>query len=199
MSVIAVNLLPVDRFARMRRRGLMNRWRVAAVVYMTLLAVVWVVVQMSAVQENSDREELDKVQRDVAALRSTEQRISRQFAGMRKQLDAARAVGHHPDWGVLLALTAAERGPDILLQSCEVRTVRRAETVKESRGRQGKETAAETVTRLFLIQGSALSVRAVQEFVLRLEATGLFRRVQLGDAQAGGTGAQGEATTRFSI
>lgn len=200
MSAVSVNLLPMARFARVRRRALIERWRIAGLLYGVVLLGVWGMFKMSAVQESSDREQLDRLQRDVAALRSTDQQLTRQITTMRKQLDAALAVGHHPDWGVLLALAAAERGPEVLLEHCEIRTLKRAEPARDARARRGaKEAAAEPTVRQFVLEGTALSVRAVQDFVLRLEASELFRQVQLGDAQANASGGPGEAMTRFTI
>ncbi|MFI4855768.1 MAG: PilN domain-containing protein [Phycisphaerales bacterium JB065] len=84
------------------------------------------------------------------------------------RLAITKAVRSYPDWSVLLPVVSAEIGEQIALEKIALEPVRSADA----------QTRA-TLT----LSGVGISRAAVSEFVMRLEETGAFVRVETASAQ----------------
>jgi Tfp pilus assembly protein PilN len=188
--MIAVNFLPKARLLAAQRRRRTRTWVFICVGYGLVLASAWAAAATRhAPTESADAElaalqsKLDSREADLAALRKSAAVVTR-------RLDAAKAVAEHPDWSILLGLLADLRGPEVVLERVTM-TPRagRAQTA------EGPARGGATVT----LGGIALTQRAASEFIMRMEAHGLFESVVLQEVRSRpGAGTGTPTLTSFS-
>ncbi|MBI1367842.1 MAG: hypothetical protein GC162_04225 [Planctomycetes bacterium] len=195
----AINLIPTYRIVSRQRRKRLRGWVTALTVYTLLLLlacaaarVVWGQSDRALSGEVADLEAtIKKTNADLAALKP-------QLAEAQLQLEASLAVAVQPDWSVMLALLGKERGQSVVLDRISIKPVEPVKPVATApeNGRLGAAVSAapegsskkdkEKDTRKPMnfaveITGLGREQTDVSQFVLRLEQTGLFRRVQLLD------------------
>ena len=206
MSFAEINLLTPQRKVQVYERKLGRRWVLAGMTYCALLVFAWGTVTTGVVKESGVRTELADVEQKLVAKRSEFSASQSQLTASRRQYDAARAVGHHPDWSVLLTLVAIERfdeaqtegGSEIVLETCQMK---RASTIQTRaiKPAKGASTAEVLGRAQFEMTGVALKSRDVQKYVLRLEKTGLFESVSVKGNTRDSTRAGGPSLHAFTI
>lgn len=167
-----INFIPVPRREVKACRTRLRRWGIGLSIYVAALSVGYGVCASCVRPDTSDLDEQCKVL--AAQMKSSKVKVlslRRELAEAQGRLGAARAVGRHADWGVLLALVARNVGDEVVLARCRL----------ESRERPGAAAAGGgPAERLVLeLNGFARSQTQVSDFILRLEKTGLFDAVRL--------------------
>lgn len=175
--MIAINLLPsVYLSARAARRRL-RAWGLATVVLSAIYAVS--IATYYATQGPRGPELTGRIAAVESRLTRTRQEIARTGATLRSKLAeqaAAHAVGTHPDYSVLLRLISSLREGQVALESVMIATSEPAAAVRGAKPAPG--APASPSIRLEL-SGLARTPSAVAGYVLRLEKTGLFTKVDL--------------------
>jgi Tfp pilus assembly protein PilN len=110
--------------------------------------------------------------------------IRREIADAQRKAAAVRALTHHPDWSLLLAMLADNISEDLVLERCSLRAVEPppppAPPGPASAGPpDGSSAARQAESYVLELSGLAQSQTAVSQFVLRLEESGLFDAVRL--------------------
>lgn len=162
MTTIQGNLLP--DWVRLQRR-LRTRRRKWAGICATLAAVLLVgeVVLYLAVPgpDEVERERLVSLQDRAKALQTTLDQQSSVLAEVRRRARITERITTRPDWSILLAAVSAHRTEHVLLTSCEIQEKEDGKGIR------------------LLLTGLGLSQIEVQQYVLALEATGLFDQITL--------------------
>lgn len=190
----SVNLIPAPRLAARRRRTHLRRCAAGCVVW-SLLSVA-AGGASRAYWRDDDPQADERLAKVVDESRRTEKVI----AAVRAELDAAEsalraneAIAHQPDWSILLALLAQNVGDEVVLKNCGVRPADPNRPAPHSEPRRTQparsmpaQPAAPANVRpapcfVFEASGVARSHAAANQFLLRLERTGLFSRVSLLD------------------
>lgn len=167
----ATNLMPRTRLAALRRSDRLRAWVMGLSAYSAVLLLGWAVAGKIA---TASAEGVARMVRDARVQAETGEaavkKLRGEVAGLSARAGAARAIADHPDWSVLLGLVAGLRGDEIVLG-----------TVDLSAGPGGAPGRPSGYT--LLLAGSARSHQSVTQFALRLESTGLFERVTIGDTR----------------
>jgi len=194
ITTVAVNLVPAPRRIERRRRGRVRLWFTLVSVYGVILLGLFAVFQTltgTAVQSVDDQ--LALVNAEITLTGDQVKAIAPQLLEMELTLEASLAVGHQPDWSVLLALLASRLNDRVVLSHCGLTPVK-GEVVKAAAVRPGQrprkpvvkglaqETPAAVVGFKLDLRGMAKTQASLSAFVLRLERTQLFGQVVLGDA-----------------
>jgi hypothetical protein len=179
------NLMPPARMHRVMRRRRSYQW--AGTVALALFGAVGAVIASSTQVRSSPWSRLDA---DIARARSladaarAEARESElAYAQAQRRIEAARAVGEHPDWSLLLRLLAVLRGDSAVIESI---TIAPADTADRTSAAGSAAVPARTPAPWAYsvrMSGIAPSAWAVTQFALRLEDSRVFARVQQGDIQ----------------
>src|SRR5205814_616042 len=100
-----------------------------------------------------------------------------QVSDAQARLEVVQAVSGQPDWSLALSLLGRLVENDVSLTRCKLDPiyVQRTNKTNPKSSPAGDELAGVTVA----LEGSARSQAAVSGFVLRLERSGLFSRVDL--------------------
>jgi hypothetical protein len=157
------NLIPL---ARRRRRAFHRatvRWAVAVPALVASVVVVGTVLSAVLPTGTADAAEADRTANQASAARVTASALRVQVAVARHALEAAHEVSDQPDWSLLLADLARRMGDDGVLSACEL--------VPAEDG-AGKGLVLK-------LTGVARSQAAATQLALRLEAAGVFDRVDL--------------------
>lgn len=178
--MIAVNLLPPAyihaRLARRRCAG----WSVATSVFGLLLACAAVGLGLGMQRDETDpAPKIGLLEGQIREKQRAVEQAKAKSRALTTRLAAARAVGVHPDYSVLLGLLAGLREGEITLASVAVAS--RVTTEALAAGPRSKAKPKETPHIELALTGLARSPAAVAAFVLRLEKTGLFASVSLTD------------------
>lgn len=183
VSVSGVNLLSPARRERARRRLLTRRWAGGLVIYALTLGGLSLTALLSSRVPTSTESEMATLRTELSGSEGQLKTLLTQQADLRKRVNAARAVGHHPDWSVLLRMIASRRGEAMTFD--EVMLTHRVETSAPERKSDGKP--APVVRREFYdltLAGVTDHVRSVNTFVVALEESGLFDRVRRVESNA---------------
>lgn len=177
----AINLLPPSRLHAQRAARRKRTWILVAGAY-ALVAVggTSLLLPRSTGDEREVMRELTKL-RGVGAELNKQVEASRAATGAaQSQLRAANAVGEQPDWSMLLARLAQERGAEAVLESVELATV---QVAAESGGADAKaKPGAKPPMKDVLILRLAGATRSPDEayvFAHRLEQIGLFTQARV--------------------
>lgn len=183
VSVSGVNLLSPARRERARRRLLTRRWVGGLAIYALTLGGLSLTALLSSRVRTSIESEMAALTTELKGSEGQLKTLLTQQADLRKRVNAARAVGHHPDWSVLLRMIAGRRGEAMTFD--EMTLAHRVETVVSERKTEGKP--APTLRREYYdltLAGVTDHVRSVNAFVVALEESGLFDRVRRVEANA---------------
>lgn len=182
--MIAVNLLPPAYIhARLARRRC-AWWSAATAVFGLLLAGAAVGLGISMQRDESDpAPKIGLLEGQIREKQRAVEQAKAKSRALMTRLAAARAVGVHPDYSVLLGLLAGLREGEITLASVAVATGVTTEAAPGpgSTGARAKAKPKEVPHIELTLTGLAKSPTAVASFVLRLEKTGLFASVSLAD------------------
>jgi hypothetical protein len=187
-----------------RRRVWARRWGRGLGVYAVAIGMAWAAV-MAPTGGVSPRLEGERRRLDEAAMRAAGERVrlAAALSDVRRRLEAARAVGEHPEWATLLRAVASVRGEMAVLESVALSEERVAVTAPargagaggSGAGRGGRPL--ERRVHVLSLEGHAAGPGKVFEFARALEGLGVFDRVVVKGTSAGSLG--GVATTRMEI
>lgn len=194
MGMKSFNLIPAARRDAKVRKLHLRRCTVGCAVWGVLsLAAAGAV---HAIWRSDDADGSDGLAKVAEEMRQTEKAtalVRAQLIAAQSTLRANEGIANQPDWSILLALLgkmiAPERpGEETVLKSCNIRPAHmtrggqaRPDVRRQVPAQGGAAAPAEPVQYVLEASGMARSHAAANEFVLRLERTGLFARVTLLD------------------
>jgi hypothetical protein len=190
MGMNGINLIPAPRRLAKHRRAHLR--------YCAAGCVAWAALSLGAavVAHVVWRAEDPEAAVRLAKVTEETQRTERVIAGLRQQLTVAQstlrgnqAIVLQPDWSILLGLLGQQVGNDIVLKTCNVRQSAARAPAARVAPRPGAPRAGEAASGgaveppPFVLEasGMALDHASANQFVLRLEQTGLFSKVSLLD------------------
>jgi len=163
-----INLISQHRRVEQARCACMIRWTSGLAVWACLISVACIAAAaLSNIESNFESSRSAIVLRTTAAQASAAL-SSAQIDRIRKRLAVTRSVQAHPDWSVLLPIVSSRIGDDIALERIALEPVRGEEATRRA-----------TLT----LNGVGTDRAAVSDFVIRLEETGAFARVETATAQ----------------
>ncbi len=182
------NLMPIARQQQRVCRVRLRAWAVACgLLGFTLAATaVW-----SRCAAGDDKPipfvELSRVSQQISRDAEAAHDLQSRIALVRHEMQSVRFVSDQPDWSLLLQLVSNSLGDDVVLKSCDL--THRAEAPVPMSARDLHPAPVATVhpapepphreTLILHLAGFARSQAEVSNFVLRLEAIGLFQNVKL--------------------
>lgn len=183
-----VNLMPRARCVAVRRSARVRFWGVALAGYGLLLAAGWAgALSMAAGSAQGVDRMVSEANAEAEAGEKMVKELRAEVSALSVKVGAARAIAEHPDWSILLGLIAGARGEDVVL-----------ETVDLSAAPVGAKSAPGKPAAFVLrLAGAARTHQAVTQFTLRMESTGLFEKVSLGDTRA--VDREGTALVAFQV
>lgn len=169
-----VNLIPARRRDAKRRRAHIRWCAVGCAAYaLFAIAAGGLAWNAWAGEDPEVRKEIvhvdEEIRRNELALLESGAKLSAE----QTMLTAARQIAGQPDWSFLLALLAEKADNQMVLRSCQLRPA--AEVAGEARSAEMHAAGSLMV----IVSGVARSPQGAQQYVLRLEKTGLFDRVTL--------------------
>ena len=180
-----VNLIPYHRRIRQRRKARLWLWFWLAGGYFCLMIIVLSSVYlMWKVNDQSLSRDLDTLTRRIENDRSSVRQLRQERAKVSSIYTTSRAIHHQPDWSKLLILLGDNLDDDIILNNCQVVTL--DEEGREVSGLKQAELTPASMSALvgeprhvLTLSGYGLEQRAVSQFVVRLEQSGLFESVSM--------------------
>jgi len=164
-----VNLIPAPHRAARRRRQKV-RWCAAGCSAYALLAVGTGAAVLSNWGGNDPLlgQQLTQLEKEIQGREHELSQGRSALAASESELTAANQMADQPDWSVLLSLLASKAQDQIILRTLQLKSA--------SQPAGGSDPA----DRLIVTAGGvSRSPLAAQQYVLRLEKTGLFDRVTL--------------------
>jgi hypothetical protein len=192
----SINLIPAPRRAAKRRKLHLRRCAIGCAAWGVLsLAVAGAAQAIWRGEEPEADERLAKVADEMGRTEAAIAAVRQQLTAAQSTLRANQGIASQPDWSILLALLGKTIDPDrpgeeTVLKSCLVRPahLQRGHAAPRTDPRrpaaqqqQTNAAAAEPVQYVLEASGMARSHAAANEFVLRMEKTGLFSKVTLLD------------------
>lgn len=188
----SVNLIPAPRLATRRCRAHRNLCVVACAAYAAMAVgvclgarVVWGDIEGSLVHKlGGAAAEVDRAAKAIEAAKAD-------LGVAEATLRSSRSITEQPDWSALLALLAVKAGDDVVLKGCQVSVREAAKLAADAKGARpklgaGAVPAVPESNVVLNLSGLGRSQPAVSQFVLRLEATGLFAKVTMVDTSREG-------------
>ena len=173
-----INLIPAHRRLHRSRRARRGIWIVVGTAYAAILLTVAVSVRLMWTTPGlALSEELDRAGREISDAQADQADLRRQLQRVAASLAAGQTVGTQPDWSILLSVMARQMGDDVVLDSF------RLAGQGPAAGADGEPLPLASRPYTLQLSGMARDPLAVSNFVLRLERTGLFQRVTLGQSQ----------------
>ncbi|TSA40288.1 hypothetical protein D4Q85_00010 [bacterium] len=183
----AFNLIPSPHLAKHHERTV-RRWWIAGVAACVLTSAILTAIVITTAPADTDRttERIAEAatRADAATKKATRWRV--EAARSARELTARRAVGEHPDWSLLLARLASQRGDSIVLETCDVSaSVIFAPVVKAG------EDASPPVRRYTItVAGLGPTQSHVLQYVSAIEGWRVFDKVTLEESRARTIGTQ---------
>lgn len=163
-----LNLMSEKRLTDQRRCLCIMRWSGGLAAWASIISVACIVAAaLSNIESDFESSRSAIVLRTTAA-QATASSSTAAIDRMKKGLEISRTVRSHPDWSVLLPVVSARLGEDIALERIALEPVRGEESNRRA-----------TLT----LNGVGNDRAAVSEFVMRLEESGAFARVETTSAQ----------------
>ncbi len=205
VTMIKVNLIPTARLEAGRRRRRLGAWSlVLGSCGLFLLVAFFVANGLIVSDDSATRAELDRAVLRIQSAKARMAVLQRELSRVGVELQASRAVGGQPNWSVLLVLLSEALDPNVVLKSCRVQSVRPLRpSSNPSRFRDPSRASAsstepeETLALRLEIEGLGRTPQAVSQFVLRLEESPLFSKVNPADTSR--EVFQGQYATAFSV
>ncbi|HWB52844.1 MAG TPA: PilN domain-containing protein [Tepidisphaeraceae bacterium] len=198
---VSINLIPKARQAKAERRRRLRWWSGAWGIYAAalVLGAGMMYLRFSNVRDLSA--ELDKQKHQITALQTESQQADSQLLEASQKLLSAKGLLEQPDWSQLMSILADLRGNDVVLEDIQLAlTIQKvpAPVVDKKKQSHGKAAPPPSTTKWELqLTGHGKTPESVSQFVLRLERTDLFDRVNLLKTSSDPLGV-GDATS-FSI
>lgn len=194
-----LNLLPPERVRTLHLRVRIRAWMLACVGYALVLGGVWLWMHASAPSPASGADRIAEVETSLAALERDLRDLQRSSSDAADRLATANAVEGHPDWSLLLDLLARSRRDEIAIERITLTPRGGAGSRPPDRGALRRGPWSLTLA------GLGVSQRAVSDFALRLEDSGIFASVAIveirarGGAPVAGATAERPALVEFSL
>lgn len=199
-----INLIPIEHVRRRRQRRIARRWAIGVGLYALAVLVVCVLINVPASADGSTtRADLARLSQQLGRAEKDKASFEKQVAQKRSSLAAAKAVGDHPDWSILLESVARVRTGEIVLESFDLATQKTE--IKPSAPPSGSASSAakppapskfKTSYTIKLI-GYAPAPGSVFGYARRMEGLGVFEQVSVKDTRATPLGSM--PSTRFEI
>jgi Tfp pilus assembly protein PilN len=163
-----MNLMSQHRREEQARCTCMARWSGCLAAWACLISVACIAAAALSNMESNFESSRSAIVLRTTAAQASASASSSQIDRIRKRLEVARAVEAHPDWSVLLPVVSSRLGDDIALERISLEPVRGEEATRRA-----------TMT----LNGVGTDRAALSDFVIRLEETGVFTRVETATAQ----------------
>ncbi len=197
MSVPTINLLPAKRVSMIRARAAARWWILGGLAYCVAVFAGATAYSVSVTRERGSDDHAETIVARLDAARAEKQSLTTRVTDLRKRVEAARAVGHHPDWSVMLRHLAEARPDSLVLEKCELK---RLETTIRTPAAGGQPETTRTQAKLqFFITGTAGQMTDVHTFVARVEESAVFDVVRLGETSVVGGDTDARPVTRFTV
>lgn len=169
--MMSSNLLSPTARLQLRVHDRLRSWSVLLGGYLLLLTIGSIAAWSSSRGEVVlPVEVVVAAETQAAAVEGKVDEVYTQVRQQRAKLEAELAVGHHPDWSVLLGVIARLKGPSVDLTGVELRP----------QGEPSQANKAVRPTRYVVqIMGTAASHAELAALVLRFERLGIFEHVEL--------------------
>ncbi len=175
-----VNLIPKDQLAGKIQTRRVRRWAVACLVYVLMLGVVYAGghLRWASGSDISD-DETRGVTREIEDFNQKTEEIQREILALKIKIETHKAIGNQPDWSVLLAILSQVREDDIVLKRCQLDLVGRKPMATPVSPQAAAAENDKNKRFVLNVYGLGRSQTAVSQFILRMERSGLFKRVML--------------------
>lgn len=196
-----INLIPIEHVRQRRQRRIARRWAVGVGVYaFTVLAVCLLVNVPVSAGGSTTSTDLARLSEQLERAEKDKARLEKQVAQKRGSLAAAKAVGEHPDWSLLLESVARVRAGEVVLESFDLNTVKVEIKPPATRsGSASKPPAQPKFKTSYTVKiiGYATAPGSVFGYARRMEGLGVFEQVSVKDTRATPLGSM--PSTRFEI
>lgn len=204
----SINLIPPAHRQNQRLRARRANWQRSLRIYLVIMLGVALASQISVLSASNTQVvvDIEHVRKRLATTIAERDALRARVSQLGNQLDAARAVGEHPDWAAALTTIAVLRGDDIALESLDLSSTRsepERRTNSSSTGSSASSTsgnASQVSSRsqfTLKLVGAARSPGAVFLYARRLEDLGVFDRVAVKDTRSTTLGTA--SATRFEL
>lgn len=163
-----INLIPAYRINARRGRDHRRLWYFVLSGYALALALVWVVGARLVLTGDDPEALTEKAATQILQTSAQRADLRARLIEARDELDASNWINERPDWSILLALIGRSTGPDVVISHLSL--------TGDSGPRRGTATDEPRAVHLGCL---ARRQAAVSAFALRLEQSGLFRRVAI--------------------
>lgn len=180
----SINLIPAQRRTLTARRRRVRAWAAACAGCALALALGAASFRLvRSVDPAGVRAQIDSAAARADAAEAELTRLVAQARERERALDAARIVGVHPDWSVLLRAINTARGESVALERIELRSdpIKPPPSPPASGSSPSPSTPPPRHTERYILtlSGIATGVQDVTRFVTELESLGAMHRVWL--------------------
>lgn len=184
-----IDLTPTNIAQSLGVRRRARAWSLGLSAYAAVAALGLGGVILGTPRTQDLRAKVARVEMDVDTARKDLAQVSGEMTRLQRELDAARAVGEHPDWSIVLSLVAkAQRGRQVMLEHVSLAPVltKAAPAAPGKRKRQEVKEQDPPVPIGYevLLSGLAKTELDASRFALGLEKVGAFDRVTLVSTRA---------------
>lgn len=184
----AIDLTPMSIAKTLSGRRRARAWSLGVSSYALLVAVGLGAVVLSAPKGDGVRAKAARVQAEVAGARRDLALVSGEMTRLQRELDAARAVGEHPDWSIVLGLVAGvQQGREVVLEHALLSPSFPAAASAGTRRRRTEPKPQDPPVPngyQVVLSGLAKTELDASRFALGLEEVGAFDRVTLVSTRA---------------
>lgn len=175
-----INLIPPHTLVLRRRRKRIRAWSAATGIYAAVLGGAYGALASGTADATGLDRRIAEIAQTTQAERAELEVMRQKASEAEREADAARMMGNHPDWSVLLGLLAKPLTAEMSLHTCEVARVEKtpaAAAPSPAPPLAAPQTAATTPTAAtprtdafkVTIAGLARTQAAVTDYVLELE------------------------------
>jgi hypothetical protein len=188
-TMTAVDLTPVSIATALSGRRRARAWTLGVSGYAAVLVAALGTFVMATPRSEGVRARVERVQGEVEQGRKDLALVSGELTRLQRELDAARAVGEHPDWSIMLGLVAGVReGRDVVLEHARLTPVMPPPVPQQANRRRRAEVKVQDppvpVGYQVVLSGLSRTELDASKFALGLEDVGAFDRVTLVSTRA---------------
>ena len=164
-----INLIPPHRRKARARRIRLRNWIAINTGYAMVLGLAFISVYAQTFTTKLPAAELSTTDREIEQSKHQLSAIHSAIAYAQQIVASAKDISDQPDWSRLLGPLANSQGNEIVLSECDLSAIK-----------DDSDKAKPNASRVSLhLVGLGRSQTAVAQFMLRLEAMGLFDHVNL--------------------
>lgn len=178
-----VNLIPQYRREARYRRRYARLWISSGLIYAIALIGLWCFAHIIwSSGSEAVAVDLARVQSDISDTENAMDELRPCLVEVQARLAASRSIGDQPDWSILLRLLASLLDDQTVLEEIKLEPVYDNAEQRGYTSSAGYARDTRSISKYALkLSGLGRSHQAVQNYVIRLEHTGLFSRVTLVD------------------